>query len=147
VCGAPLQRRILLVGLPSPLGAAIADAIRHSGHCLSVATTFHSAKSHLSYAPDLVITDLKLGEYNGLQLAMRSLAAGIPVVVVADACFERDVEQLGARWMSRGTVAITEIQSVLRDALQDAAPRNRCGWFESPALVSLDAMDGPGVLH
>jgi DNA-binding NtrC family response regulator len=148
VRSAPLQRRILLVGSPSRVGAAIADAIRRAGHCLSVARTFQAAKVNLGYAPDLVVTELKLGEYNGLQLAMRSLAAGIPAVVIADESFAREVERLGAVWLSRRAASTTDIQSVLARALQGRARDHRGGWFETPTdRVPLDEPHRAVVLH
>ena len=52
--------------------------------------------------PGVVITELKLGAYNGLHLAVRANATSIPVVVLGerDAFFEREARQLGTTYIA-----------------------------------------------
>ncbi len=67
---------------------------------------FHDARSRVdSHCPDLLVTDLKLGEYNGLHLvvrgkvrnpAMRAVVLGEPDMVL-----EKDAEREGAVYMTR----------------------------------------------
>jgi DNA-binding NtrC family response regulator len=64
-------------------------------------STFAKAKRHLDEErPDLLISEIKLGEYNGLHLAVRGAVSGIPAIVVGDASFAGEAEQLGAMWLS-----------------------------------------------
>ena len=72
------------------------------GYRPAVATTFASANLQLTTHPQIVVTQVRLHEYNGLHLALRAREAGIPAVVVgdADSVLERDAEQLGATFVT-----------------------------------------------
>ena len=52
--------------------------------------------------PRLLISEIKLGAYNGLHLAVRSLAVGIPAITIGDSTFSSDAEQLGDRHEGSG---------------------------------------------
>jgi hypothetical protein len=60
--------------------------------------------SQLRAHPHLVISQVRLGAYNGLHVALRALCQGIPAVVIGtpDAVLERDAEQLGATFVKSG---------------------------------------------
>jgi DNA-binding NtrC family response regulator len=64
--------------------------------------TFADGKHYLDTQkrPDLLVSEIKLGQYNGLHLALRSLALGIPAIVIGDAAFGHEAQQLGAIWVS-----------------------------------------------
>ena len=91
-----LQRTVLLVSPTPSLAKALSAAIRRMGHHVLVARTFEGAKRYLTAAPHLLVTELKLGAYNGLHLALRAGATEIPAVVIADDSFDQEVEQVGA---------------------------------------------------
>jgi DNA-binding NtrC family response regulator len=91
-----LQRTVLLVSPTPSIAKALSSAIRRMGHHVLVTKTFEGAKRYLSAAPHLLVTELKLGAYNGLHLALRAGATAIPTVVIADDSFEHEVEQIGA---------------------------------------------------
>lgn len=64
------------------------DALRGLGFTFAVAHDFHEAKRLLAAkAPDLLITHVRLGEYNGLQLVLRGKTTrqAMAAIVVADA--------------------------------------------------------------
>lgn len=112
----PFSRTVLLVS-PSPqLSRAVAPLVRRAGYDVVLARSFQSARTHLETRPDLVITELKLGEYNGLQLALH--ASRTPVIVLADESFEHEVEDLGAVWMSPQSASSDELQSVMDHLLK-----------------------------
>jgi hypothetical protein len=69
---------------------------------LVVMTNFARAKRHLMTGVDILITEVKLGAYNGLHLAVRALAAGIPSIVIGpdDEDFKREATRLGAAYVS-----------------------------------------------
>ena len=63
-----------------------------------VVSSFQAAKVQFQAGTSLLITDLKLGEYNGLHLAVRALAYQIPVLILNDPDFavESEATKLGA---------------------------------------------------
>ncbi len=136
-----LERSVLLVS-PTGLGNAVAPIVRRVGCRLTLARTFQTAKSQLTNAPDLLITELKLAAYNGLQLALRSLAAGIPTIVISDRSFEHDVEQLGAIWMSPEDAASDELQNVITRLLHESGAQNAAySWMDADSTEPLPILD------
>jgi DNA-binding NtrC family response regulator len=91
-----LQRTVLLVSPTPSIAKTLSAAIRRMGHHVLVTRTFDGAKRYLAAMPSLLVTELKLGAYNGLHLALRAGATAIPAVVIADDSFEHEVEQVGA---------------------------------------------------
>ena len=82
---------------------------------------FESARQHLQkHAPDALVTDVRLGAFNGLHLVVlaRQLAPNAAAFVYSafqDAAIEREAAQYGA-----GYVAKDDIVSVLLPALLQA---------------------------
>jgi len=67
-----IARRVLIVGPDPVLSAALVAAASRSGQVDS-SRTFKSARAHLSdTAYDLIVTDVRLSEYNGLHLVYLS---------------------------------------------------------------------------
>jgi DNA-binding response OmpR family regulator len=124
-----LQRTVLLVTASPSRAQAMASAIRRLGHRALVATSFDAARQQLpAAAPHLLVTDLKLGAYNGLHLALRAAASEIPAIVMADPSFEGEVEQLGAVWLP-DTADGDELQAAALRLLQGArASQVALGW-------------------
>jgi CheY-like chemotaxis protein len=134
-----LERCVLLVSPGCQLTKGPAIALSRAGYRVVVARSFESAKAQLTSHPDVLITDLKLGEFNGLQLALRSRASGIPALVVADSSFEQEIEQLGAIWISPEVVASGELESVVQQLLQSAPLLERsAAWFDASTIDSVD---------
>ena len=144
-----LERSVLLV-IPTPqLIRALVPAIERAGYRVTLARTFEAAKSSLSGAPDVLITELKLGQYNGLQLALRGRQAGIPTIVISEQSFEQDVEQLGAVWLSDDRIAGDDVVSILPELL--AGPR-LASWQEVqpvgvPSRRALSEIETAPTLH
>ena len=114
-------RRILVVAQSTSLASMLLTWLGDSQHEIVVANTFAAAKHHLATRPDLLIAEVKLGEYNGLHLALRGRALGIPSIVIgaADEAFSRQAEQLGAQY-----VAVEGLDAaILREAMGDACDR------------------------
>jgi DNA-binding response OmpR family regulator len=95
-------RKILVVAQSTSLASRLLTWLGDAQHEVVVANTFGAAKHHLATHPDLLIAEVKLGEYNGLHLALRGRALGIPAIVLgaADEAFSRQAEQLGAEYAS-----------------------------------------------
>ena len=96
----PLQR-IVVVSEPG-VGNDLLTWLHPETYRVTTVGTFAAAKAQLRSQPNLVITQLKLGEHNGLHLALRARCQGIPAVVIGepDAMFERDAVQLGASYVT-----------------------------------------------
>jgi CheY-like chemotaxis protein len=123
-----LDRTVLLVSPTPTLSTAVACSLRQTGYRLRVVKTYRGAKSQLSSAPHVLVTELKLGEYNGLQLALRSRVRGTRAVVVADKAFEAEIEQLGATWISPEAAFSGELPAVITRVL--AAPVAAGEWYD-----------------
>jgi DNA-binding NtrC family response regulator len=93
---------IIVVAEKPDVRNMLASWFHAAGYEVAVAATFPEAKDLLSLGPDLMVSELKLGEYNGLHLASRALNAGIPAIVIGpgDIAIERDAGQLGALYLS-----------------------------------------------
>ena len=74
-----------------------------AGWLITTADSYAPAKYRLELGADLLVTELELGDYNGLQLALRAQNAGVPSVVVGreDPVLEREAEQLGSVYIRR----------------------------------------------
>jgi DNA-binding NtrC family response regulator len=78
------------------------DALRSLGFTLAIADDFHEAKRVLAeQPPDLLVTHVRLGEYNGLQLVLRGKMTrpAMGAIVVADTydpVLQRDIAEMDA---------------------------------------------------
>jgi DNA-binding NtrC family response regulator len=77
-----------------------------AGYHVSTARSFEAAQPALLAGPDLLITDIRLGAYNGLQLIMRGRAVNprlraIVVTAYDDEMLRREAEALGAVHMEK----------------------------------------------
>lgn len=92
----------MLVVAPTPTVAATAFAwLTDAGCGVTVVDSFAVAKRHLDSDPCLLISEIRLGDYNGLHLALRAQARGIASVLLGqpDPVLERDAQQIGAIYL------------------------------------------------
>src|SRR3954469_8457846 len=96
-------RSALVVAATPGLAARLCAWLKPAGWNITTAHTYASAKSRLDFGTDLLVTEVELGEYNGLQLAVRAQSSGVPTLVVGrpDAVLERDAEQLGSTYLRK----------------------------------------------
>lgn len=96
-----LRPRVLLVG-PSGLVHGLAPLLTSAGYEPTVVGDFVSAKAYLDKRPDLLITELKLGAYNGLHLAIRAGMHRTPTIVIGDAdpVLKADAERQQATYLT-----------------------------------------------
>src|SRR5687767_3558045 len=94
-----MEKTVLVVSPTASLAKHLQDSIRRCGYTPIVVRNFADGKAQLDARPQLLITEMKLGAFNGLHLALRGTPM-IPAIVIADAAFESEVEQLGAVWIS-----------------------------------------------
>jgi DNA-binding response OmpR family regulator len=117
-----LRRRVLLVAPTVTIADAVCRAL-HREHDLTFISAYSAAKTHLDTSPDVLVVQLKLGEYNGLHLALRASRLHIPAVVIGDPTFRKEAEQLGAMYVSDSDLAGSELSDALRDVLDAAASK------------------------
>ena len=93
-------------------------ALREDGNSVTVCGTFEQAREHLRREqPDAVVTDIRVGEYNGLQLALlfrRSSPDGRVVVVTGydDAVLRRDVGSMQGEFLLK-PVRVTQLKNAV----------------------------------
>ncbi len=93
---------ILLVAPTRQVADMLSPALAAAGHQTIVTRDFDEAKALLSGRPKLLITEIKLGAYNGLHLAIRAEAIGTPTVVIGDSdpVLERDARRIHAAYLT-----------------------------------------------
>ena len=95
---------MVLVVTPTPNKAAMLFAwLTDAGVCPIVVGSYLEARRHLdSGDPALLVSEVRLGEYNGLHLALRAHGRGIPVLLLGhpDVVLEREAKDLGAEYLT-----------------------------------------------
>ena len=100
------QHAVLIVHSDAKVLARLAGKLMVSTAEVSVATTFDAAKAVLAATPfAILITGVRLGEYNGLHLIIRShidhpLTAGIVISDGPDPALEQEAAKYGAACVS-----------------------------------------------
>ena len=108
--------------------AGMAELLRRAGHDAQAATTFEDARAILARrTPDLLIVDIRLGEFNGLQLIMLSRTQ-IPAIVISgfsDPLLEHEARQAGAEFLVKPVVPAELLAVVQRKLSQAGVPGTR----------------------
>lgn len=138
------RRRILVVSDTLGLANNLLMWLNDAGYEPAVVTTFGAAKEHLRSAPDIVITELKLREYNGLHLALRAHRDGIPTAVIGcDSRHADDAQEMGARCVVGDNVHRDDILLLVDGLLSAASPRpDARGWGLNDASSGPEPLSG-----
>ena len=105
---------VLVVSLDETASSQTARMLRQAGYGVATAATFEQATDHLSrHTPDLLITDVRLGAFNGLHLAHRRhlfdpTSSSIVTHTEADAALGPEALRAGAAWL-----ATTQVEEAL----------------------------------
>jgi DNA-binding response OmpR family regulator len=108
------NRKILILDDDPAVAGLYALALENAGHEVIVCTGFEEARDYVKdELPAGLLTDVRVGEYNGLQLAIlfRSLSPSAPLLVVSgheDSVIRKEVEQIGAAFLLK-PVAMSEL--------------------------------------
>ena len=96
------RHHVVIVAQNPALATALLSWLGNAGYELAIVTTFTAAKALLETKPALVISELKLGEYNGLHLALKARTVGIPTIIVGphDTVLQKDANELGATYLT-----------------------------------------------
>jgi len=142
--------RVLVVAPTSALAANLVEWLTEAGHEVILVTSFLAGKARLEITPSVLIAEVRLGDYNGLHLALRAKAGNIPALVLGnpDPVLEREAERLGvvylAHQLSRSTLLSALEQVEPAAAAVEAAPRSASAglsfvsWDELPGVKQRD---------
>ena len=114
----------LVVDPSMPEALAIVSSLTACRFHVTVAETFSKAKERmLAHVPQVLLTEVRLAEYNGLHLVLRGKAArrdlaAIVTSGVADQVLQAEAEQLGATFVLKPTTAQEFSAAICRTLLQ-----------------------------
>ena len=115
-----MEAKILIVDDDPETCAGLAELLRSAGYAPECATTFHEGMAALSREiPALMIVDVRLGDFNGLQLIIDT-DARIPSIVVSgfsDLTLEAEASKLGAEYVVKPIVPSDLLALVERQLL------------------------------
>jgi two-component system, NtrC family, response regulator AtoC len=102
--GYSVRPRVLIVDDEPIIGRAIARLLDKAGYeCVAVDSFEIARRMLLTAPPDLLITDIRLGDYNGLQLLIDS-PVPMPAIVMSgypDPVLQSDARHFGASYVTK----------------------------------------------
>lgn len=99
-----------------------------AGYTVALASSYEEAKQRLSTAPpDVLIVDVQLGAFNGLQLVTVCSRRASPIAAVVtgsahDSVVERDARSVGARSYLPKPIAATTLLAAMSTVVTEARP-------------------------
>lgn len=123
--------RVLIVDDEAGTRHGLAEFLETAGYQTITADGFEVAQYLLrALRPDVLITDIRLGEYNGLQLLIN--APSVPAIVISgfdDPVLRLDAEQMGATYLTKPVrpAAVLEFLSGQTTTCQDALTNRPAG--------------------
>ena len=110
-----MAARVLIVDDDPGTREGLAELLESAGYETIAADGFEFARWVLNTEPpDLLITDIRLGEYNGLHLIITGLAA-VPAIVISgftDPVLRSKAEELGATYLTKPLTASAVLELV-----------------------------------
>jgi DNA-binding NtrC family response regulator len=132
--------KILILEDDASLAAVLGTVLRQMGNQVTVCTEFEDARTRLTdEPPDAVLTDVRVGAYNGLHLALlfRSMSPEGKVIVISghdDPVIRKEAERMNAEFLLK-PVGVFELESRFGNlpyssmfAGMDAGRRTASGW-------------------
>ena len=121
-----MNRTVLIVDDDLLLRNTLAQLLAIEGYCVLTADSFEAGRSVLhESSPDILIVDIRLGVFNGLQL-IATAPRGIPSIVMTghdDVTLKRAAYQFGAEYLVKPIPSELLLASVRRQ-LSDTALRD-----------------------
>jgi DNA-binding response OmpR family regulator len=144
--------RILLVDDDGATRRGLVALLEEAGYTVIAVSTLHAGKHALvAEDPDLVITDVRLGAFNGLHLlvARRTLIPAIVITGFPDRALEADARRMGAEFLVK-PIAPAELLRLIERRLSKAArepfqPARR--WRRKRLTTDLPAQVGDAVVR
>jgi FixJ family two-component response regulator len=119
-----MTARILVVDDMPEMQRSMAALLGEAGYWVLTASTLQAGQHLADYAdPDLLLVDVRLGAYNGLQLALRERVSHPtrPVIIISDhedPVLEAEAKRLGAHFLEKPiepTLLLTTIEQMLAE--------------------------------
>ena len=110
---------LLIVDDDLPLLHALSRYLSEKGFQVTSCSTFEGAKQQIGASrPDIVVTDVRLGAFNGLQLALlaRDVRPDARVIVFSgfdDPVLKEDARRAGASYMVKPVTGRALVEAVL----------------------------------
>jgi FixJ family two-component response regulator len=118
-----MGRKILLVDDDGATRWGLAALLEESGYTVLAVSTLHAARTALvTDDPDLLITDIRLGAYNGLHLVV-ARRVPIPAIVITgfpDSALEAEARRMGADFLVK-PISPAELLWLMERRLSEAA--------------------------
>jgi DNA-binding response OmpR family regulator len=133
--------RVLVVAPTSPLAANLVEWLTEAGYEVILVTSFLAAKGRLDLTPSALISEVRLGDYNGLHLALRAKASEIPSIVIGnpDPVLEREAERLGVGYLTH-ELSRSSLLIALQSIAPSARPSQQPSESSSLSFVSWDEL-------
>jgi DNA-binding NtrC family response regulator len=98
------ERRVLVVAPSAQVASTVLTVLSSAGFQAARLTDFRDAREALDAdPPDLLITEVRLGAYNGLHLAIRARGRGLPTPIIvvgpSDAILEAEARRQEAFYL------------------------------------------------
>ena len=137
--------RLLIVDPELPCREAVERVLTTgTGNFATGVSSFQEAKQRIALAPpDLLVTAVKLGAYNGIQLVLRT-TPDLPSVVIDDSydpVLEKEATSAGAVYLTRpleDAALAGVVERLLRDALPPASATVARRWPRKHADMTVD---------
>jgi CheY-like chemotaxis protein len=133
--------RILVVDDDPATRVGVAELLKRAGHDVAVCGTYEAARQAIrEQRPDLLITDIRLGEYNGLQLFVADFEPLRAIVITgySDPVLESEARSHGARFLLKPVPPGVLLRAVEEElASEPGAPRRR--WWRKRLLNDVSA--------
>ncbi len=138
-----MSSKILVVDDDTPTRVGLADLLRQAGYDSVPCGTFHEAKRALEdEAPDLLISDLRLDGFNGLQLVAIN-PRPVPAIIITgfpDHVLAEDARRLGADFLVKPFAPSTLLDLVAQRLTGSRLHSNRHRrWTRKPLNKDLTA--------
>jgi len=121
-----MSYRILLVDPNSTAQSITEGALARADYRVAAVSTFEQAKQQIALdCPDLLVTAIRLGAYNGLQLVLRTRieCGDLPVIITgAPADFTTDIDRYGGHFVAAPAGA--QLLSKVEELLAGRTPRD-----------------------
>jgi DNA-binding NtrC family response regulator len=101
------RKRVLVVDDDQSLLRMLEHMLTAGGYAVELCSSFEAAKHRLTHSPpDVLLTDVRLGAFNGLQLVMlaKELSPTTTVIVMSaydDVTLRKEASQCGALYLQK----------------------------------------------
>jgi DNA-binding NtrC family response regulator len=99
------SKSVLVVDDDEQMLGVVEHWLEDAGYEVTACSHFEEARDYMmAHSPDALVTDLRLGAYNGLQLALRATQSGPGTAVLVMSAYDdivsrRDAAAFGGRFM------------------------------------------------